>query len=268
MRTWLAALLVFVAQVGAQSLAPPVTVAGSEQREIVSAKTGTRYELLVSLPDGYAANQQRYPVLYVLDGWHFPLLAFMQNNNRFSKRMPPVIVVTISHGAKNVMALRGHDFTPSPVADVPGSGGAAEFLAFIEHELIPLVDKAYRSDVTDRALLGHSHGGLFAIYAMQQRPTLFQRIVSVSPTVGWDENRLFAPERFKAMASPVRLDLSVGTDEKFDREVTEFAAQLDRLKPRGLTFRFTVYPNEEHNSMRLAAIPAGLYWVYGWAPRP
>ncbi len=268
MNRWLGVLLLCATQAFAQNPIRPVSIAGSEQREIASTKTGMRYELLVSLPDGYAVNQQRYPVLYVLDGWHFPLMAFLQDNNRFSQRMPPVIMVNVSHGSTNVMALRAHDFTPSPVASVPGSGGGAAFLEFIEQELIPFVDKTYRTNPSDRALLGHSYGGLFALYALQQRPALFQRIVAASPAIGWDQNRFFSPDKFKEFASPVRLDLSVGAVETFNKEVVDFSSQLDRLKPRGLTYRMTVYPHEEHNSVRLPAFPAGLYWVYGWVPKP
>ena len=38
----------------AQSPAPPVTLANTEQRTLTSAKIGQRYDLLVSLPGGYA----------------------------------------------------------------------------------------------------------------------------------------------------------------------------------------------------------------------
>ena len=267
MKKLLSILLFCAGSVLAETFTPAVSIAASELREVASAKTGTRYELFVSLPEGYATSQQQYPVLYALDGWHFPLLAFLQNNSRFSKRMPPVIIVNVSHGAKNAIALRTRDFTPSAVTSVPGSGGAPAFLEFMEQELIPLIDKTYRTNPGDRALVGHSYGGLFALYALQQRPALFQRIVSVSPTIGWDDKRFFSPDSFKEFASPVRLDLSVGSDERLAKEVLEFAAKLDRLKPRGLTYRMTVYPNEEHNSVRVPAFSSGLYWVYGWVPK-
>lgn len=44
--------------------------------------------------------------------------------------------------------------------------------------------------------------------------------------------------------------------------VTAFAKILDELKPAGLDYRFTVYRGENHDSVRLASFPAGLYWVY------
>jgi hypothetical protein len=132
-----ALVLLFSGVIGcfAQSPAPPVTLAGTEQRSLTSAKIGQRYDLLVSLPSGYATSGQSYPVLYILDGWHFPLMAFIQNNNIYSQRMAPVIMVNIGHSpAKDAMTLRTRDFTPTPLPKYPNSGGGPAFLDFLEHD--------------------------------------------------------------------------------------------------------------------------------------
>ncbi len=83
----LAALLAGTAAAFAQTPAPPVTLAdpappvalsNSEQRTITASKIGRPYDLFISLPENYYTSKQSYPVLYVLDGWHFPLMAFLQ----------------------------------------------------------------------------------------------------------------------------------------------------------------------------------------------
>jgi predicted alpha/beta superfamily hydrolase len=90
--------------------------------------------------------------------------AFLQNNNIYSQRMPPVIIVNIGQSpAGDAMTLRAHDFTPIALANVAGSGGGPAFLDFLEHELIPLIDRTYRTNPSDRGLLGHSLGGEFAL---------------------------------------------------------------------------------------------------------
>jgi hypothetical protein len=248
----------------AQTPEPEVSLADTQQRTLTSAKIGQRYELLVSLPAGYAKSSESWPVLYVLDGWHFPLMAFIQENNIYSKRMRPVIVVNVSYGATDSMALRARDFTPTRTPREANSGGAAAFLDFLEHELIPFVDRTWRTVPSDRGLLGHSYGGLFAIYALEQRPALFQRIVAASPSLDWDGGLLLtaARDRLRKLPAPVRLDLSVG-DERDNTDSTKaFARILDKMKPAGLDYRFTVYRGENHNSVRLVSLPAGLYWVY------
>jgi len=137
---------------------------------------------MVSLPRDYATSGKTYPVLYALDGWHFPLLAFIQNNSTsLTRRMPPVIVVVIGHGhPPNLNEVREQDFL-GPMSQPKGISGHAErFLEFIENELIPFIDRQYRTMASDRSLLGHSYGGGFAIYALAERPSLFQRIVCVA----------------------------------------------------------------------------------------
>jgi predicted alpha/beta superfamily hydrolase len=254
-------LLAFVLAAGAciaQTSAPAVTLSDTEQRTITSSKIGQRYDLFVSLPENYATSKQSYPVLYVLDGWHFPLMAFIQNNNIYSQRMAPVIMVNIGHSpAKDAMTLRTRDFTPA-------RGGPA-FLDFLEHELIPFIDRTYRTNTSDRGLLGHSLGGSFALYALEQRPALFQRVVAASPAMPLD-SVIFTDARhaLRALPASVRLDLSVGSADELGlaKIATEFERVLDEIKPKGLDYRFTLYPGENHNSVRLVSFPAGLYWVY------
>jgi len=258
-------LLALALLAGRVFAANPVVLEHTEQLAITSPKIGQRYDLLVSLPQDYATSGIAYPVLYVLDGWHFPLMAYLQNNNIYSKRMRPVIIVNIGHGQNvNPMPLRARDFTPTRTDREPTSGGAAAFLDFLEHEIIPLVDRTYRTIPTDRGLLGHSYGGLFALYALEERPGLFQRIVAASPVPEWDNNLLIkaAAEKLKALPHPVRLDLSAGTDNDTAEQTQVFAAELARLKPANLDFRCTLYPGENHNSVRFASFPPGLYWVY------
>ena len=262
----LATFLIGVEASRAQTAVPPVTLSNTERLTITSTKIGQRYDLFISLPENYNTSNRSYPVLYVLDGWHFPLMAFIQENNIYSKRMAPVIIVNVGHSpAKDAMTLRARDFTPTKTSGDPNSGGAPAFLDFLEHELIPLIDRTYRTSTSDRGLLGHSLGGLFAIYALEQRPALFQRIVAASPALQPDDVILKEASRaLRALPAKVRLDLSVGSDDElgFTQTTTEFARVLDELKPKGLDYRFTLYPGENHNSVRLVSFPAGLYWVY------
>src|SRR3984957_8610096 len=192
----------------------------------------------------------------------FPLMAFIQENNFYSKRMRPVIIVNVSYGATAYMALRARDFTPTRTPQEANSGGGVAFLDFLEHELISFVDRTWRTIPADRGLLGHSYGGLFAIYALDQRPALFQRIVAASPALSWDNRLLFsaARQKLRELPSPVRLDISVGgkDDFGFDQDTIAFAKLLDELKPAGLDYRFTLYPDENHDSVRLVSLPEGL----------
>jgi uncharacterized protein len=254
------------AQTSGSVSAPKVALGNTEQRSLSSKKIGQKYDLLVSLPEDYADSGKSYPVLYILDGWHFPFMAFLQENDVYSKRMPPVIMVNIRHGeGPKVAALRARDFTPTRTSREATSGGAPAFLDFLEHEVIPFVDSTYRTVPSDRALLGHSYGGLFALYSLEQRPGLFQRIVAASSSLDWDNNLLLsdaARARLGKLPANVRLDLSVGDGGDNTEATTAFASLLKEIKPAHRDYRFTVYHGENHNSVRLVSFPAGLYWVY------
>jgi len=248
----------------------PVVLEHAEKYRLKADGIDQTFGLLVSLPADYATSGKRYPVLYVLDGWHFPLLAFLAENNLYSGRMPPLIIVDIDHGeVPNVMDLRVRDFTPVAIPKFPQSGGGPRFLAFLERQVIPFIDRTYRTDPGDRGLLGHSLGGSFALYALVERPALFQRVVAASPALFLDGDATTAAARVKLAAGlpgPVRLDLSAGDGEPLEvsinRSTRAFVAMLDALKPARLTYRFTAFPGENHNSVRLPSFPHGLYWVY------
>ncbi|AGH44804.1 alpha/beta hydrolase [Paraglaciecola psychrophila] len=70
------------------------------------------------------------------------------------------------------------------------SGGANNFLDFIEKELIPYVNKSYRTN-NFKILSGHSLGGLLTVYALQSRPYLFQAHFAFSPSLWWHNQVIF-----------------------------------------------------------------------------
>ncbi|HAG39133.1 MAG TPA: esterase, partial [Pseudoalteromonas sp.] len=72
-----------------------------------------------------------------------------------------------------------------PQGPVGEGGGAAKFLAFIEQELMPLINKSYRSH-NFNVIAGASAAGVFALYTMQANPELFQAHIAYSPAVWWN----------------------------------------------------------------------------------
>ena len=139
---------------------------------------------------------KRFPVLYLMDGDnHFELVA--QYADYLSRpdvlAMPKVIVVGISN------TKRTRDLTPTnSIINYSGkpdsssyilSGGNELFLQFIETELIPMVDKNYKS-APYKIFAGHSFGGLSAINCMLTRPDMFDAYIAVSPSLWWDKEYL------------------------------------------------------------------------------
>lgn len=141
----------------------------------------------VSVPDRYALDAtRRYPVIVVLDGdFEHAIAASIAQFYAGSSQMPEAIVV----GVRNTN--RSRDLTPEPVAgferppEASDGGGAPAFLAFLGNELLPYLDRAYRTAPL-RVLVGHSLGGLFAAYALGKRPELFTGYVLMEPSLWWN----------------------------------------------------------------------------------
>ncbi|MAD73814.1 MAG: esterase, partial [Rheinheimera sp.] len=118
--------------------------------------------VVVQLPKSYQAEPNKvYPVIYRLDGaGNIPLASSVIERLQNDNRAPEVIIVAI----ENTNRLR--DFYPTvnkePQGPVGEGGGAATFLAFFEQELIPLVNKNYRTH-DYKVISGASAGGVFAL---------------------------------------------------------------------------------------------------------
>ena len=140
---------------GSDSSGP--STAGSIDRKIITSRVnGTSYPLNIYLPPASAGSPASLPILYALDG---------------ESRFPELVnIVETSHSAFIVVGIgneanRAHDYVP-PNTCTPNGGGEAAFLDFIRTELIPFVESTIGGAPTKRALLGHSHGGSFVLYAL------------------------------------------------------------------------------------------------------
>ena len=146
----------------------------------------------------------RYPVLYVLDGrTHFVHTAASTDFLAAEGEIPETIVVAIAS------TVRVRDFTQTDWKEAwVGGGGAANFKRFLSTELIPAVEKAYRTDGF-RTLSGHSAGGQFVLYTLTSEPALFHAYVALSPSLDWDQPApgSLAQEGARVGAVPERVPL-------------------------------------------------------------
>jgi predicted alpha/beta superfamily hydrolase len=192
---WLAILLL----AGLLLTAPAV----SQEQQAHSLTIGERFTvysqvldedrtILIALPKDYRDSEERYPVLYVLDGEFFfyqaqAAVQFLSECTYIRTHPVPQMLVV---GIVNVD--RNRDFTPThaPVQGdlrYPTSGGAATFLEFLQTELIPLIDARYRTQPY-RILSGWSFGGLFTVCTYLESPEAFSAYLAISPSLWWEED--------------------------------------------------------------------------------
>lgn len=239
-----------------------------EQRSLQSAVLGEARDYLIHLPDSYLRSPaQRYPVIYVLDGGsqssHTAESAAVMAR---IGAMPEVIVIGIPGGD-----MRNRDYTPpgmrqdSDETNSPdGEGG--RFLGFLQRELIPRVEREFRtSDI--RVLTGNSRGGLFVVHALITQPGLFDAWIANSPALWRDDGEMVKRlQRFLRDAPDVRtrLFLSLGGAEnaKMTHAYRDTIAVLQRDAPAALHWEARSPAGATHSDNARKATPLALQWLW------
>jgi len=240
--------------------AEPVTLDSTEQWTMKSAE-GREYRIMVSLPEGDVPWTGGYPVIYLLDGnAYFPALHAAK---RAQERLRGAILVGIGYPSDTPLDFvrRAYDLSPpAPAArNTPPQGGQDVFLDFIEKRLMPKVNERFKVDQDQRSLVGHSFGGMFAIYTLFTRPQLFQHYVAISPSLWWQDRYLLPHERtFTANAHAGKLDLthrslsmSAGDREMPQelQDVRSLQLRLENLSQYGLRSDFQIEAGEDHEAI-------------------
>jgi predicted alpha/beta superfamily hydrolase len=205
----------------------------------------------VYLPQSYNwAEDRKYPVLFVLDGES----SFIHTVGSVSflsaaGEIPELIVIAINS------TIRIRDFTQT---DWPshwiGGGGANNFKSFLSNELIPQVEKEYRTNGY-RILSGHSAGGQFALYTLTSEPSLFNAYFTISPSLYWDD---CLPQRSLEESFILRNSLKAflyfawsddfGEALEFDKNLLK---TLETKSPKGFRWGAKGFPDETHSSIPL-----------------
>jgi uncharacterized protein len=243
-----------------------------------SAVLSENRDILIYTPADYDKNKDRHPVLYVLDGEdNFHYASGVVRFRAMYRVSPDMIVVGIVNTDRNrdMTPTRAKtDFRGREAAWLKTTGGADNLLRFLETEVIPIVDKNYRTQPF-RILTGHSFGGLFVMHAFLSRPELFNAFISVSASFWYDEEVLLKRAEAKLAALNYKdktLYFSVGGKEH-ELQVgnnQQFARLLREKTPQGLRWKFEYLALDSHGSQALRALYNGLEFVYeNWqAPPP
>lgn len=240
-----------------------VQLANTEQFTLHSTAVNDDFEIMVGLPFGYERTDTSYKVLYVLDAnVTFGMVNDIQTLISFEPENPAMIIVGIGYkDFGNWIQKRARDYMPSAVSSTPGSGEADKFLSFLEKQLIPEIDKRFRTNGS-KLIYGHSTAALFGLYTLFQRPGLFDGYIITSPSV--DEDNGFSHNLFKSSSStkPVRVFTSYGSREKasFQSAYKSFLEVFQAWKGREVILKSEEF-DASHMSSMAPAFVKGLEFV-------
>ncbi len=187
-----------IARPDLQPLGPNIADKGSAfyhftQRQYDSADGERHYRVWTAVPDK-APPAAGYPVLYMLDGNAVMDKlddAFLQQ--LFAGSPPVIVAIGYQTALPFDTAARAWDYTPplkthEPRAGKPAlpprkTGGNDVFRQLLTETMVPQTEANLKIDPHQRAIWGHSYGGLFVLDAWR-KASPFGIYYSASPSLG------------------------------------------------------------------------------------
>lgn len=253
--------------------------------EIESVHTGEAYEIQVLLPENYDESRS-YKVAYILDGYyHFDYLRseFTEQSyledvifvGIFYRDYPLPIargsenesISTLINNSGEISRLRTVDFMYPENLD-GGGGGGLNFYAFLETELIPLIDQTYSTNTNNRTIMGHSFGAYFVMFQMFEfvNNPLFNNIICLDNQFWWADLHLMemATTAFENDVNlPFKLYMGAAKFANFDTNslINEFVERLETANPDDLEYKFERY-NDGHSYSAKNGFQLGLKYIF------
>jgi uncharacterized protein len=246
--------------------------------EIQSSQLGEKRTINIYLPEGYKQDDTtKYPVIYLLDGSagedFIHIAGLIQFNSLdWIKRVPKSIVV----GIANVVRQRDLTYPTTIEADkkkFPAAGHSNKFIAFIEKELQPFIEKNYKTN-TLKTIIGHSLGGLLATEILFTKPNLFNKYIILSPSLWWDNGSLLNRNPVilnDTFTQNIAIYIGVGKEGLVDISETPHVMEVDadllaeklkKTKSKNVTIYFDYLPQEVHETVIHQAVFNALRILY------
>ena len=253
------------------------TIVPTQNLTVKSKILNRNIRLQVGVPEKYSTEGEKYGVIYYLDAFGYGgTLRETAKWLAVGHEIPELITVGIEmevNTTEEWFKERSYILTPtrSDIYENFGiveswTGGGSEFLRCIKDEIIPFIDTKYNTKTNEKTLVGHSFGGLFALYTLFSEPQLFTSYLISSPCLPWDDRVIFKMESEYAQNNkelPSNIFLSVGSlenlpDDMMVHQLRELAAVLELRKYKGLNITSVVFEGESHYAVTPYAFSKGL----------
>ncbi len=163
-------------------------------QNVYSPQLKNQRDILVYLPPSYDQSQNRYPVLYMHDGYNLfdeatSFTGEWHVDETMEKLGAEENLEAIVVGIPSMGPERLAEYSPF-VDHLHGGGKGEAYLSFMVHTLKPLIDTAFRTlpDKEHTGISGSSMGGLISLYAFFRFPAVFGFAGVMSPSL-WFANR-------------------------------------------------------------------------------
>lgn len=209
-------------------------------------KDGAR-NYFIHLPSDYESSTKSYPVLYVLDGqMHFTSAVAIQHSLGNETDVPEMIIVGFENSYPNRRDLVWKK--------------KESFVSFLSDELIPLIDKQYRTK-KERIVFGWEMGSNFASFLLLHKSQLFDGAISANG--GHVDESTIKSFREYGLEKERYLYLANSIKDIFSIDITKNSVEaLNKQPSQHLKWKSESFNNETHSSVPYLAMFHGLRYFY------
>lgn len=226
--------------------------------DIRSEKLGESRQIKIQLPRGYENNSdQTYPLFIVFDGdYLFEPVVGNVDYYSYWEDMPEAIVVGV-----NQIDTRKEDCLYSEENFLPIETGA-NFFEFIGLELVPYINKKYRT-TNFRIAVGHGDTANFINYYLFKDNPLFHAYISISPNLA-PEMEQHITERLSQFSNKNFYYLATASNDlRVVREGVEVLnTNLSSIDNNSLLYSFDDFDGPSHYSVVTHALPNALENIF------
>lgn len=237
------------------------------QDSLYSNALNEQRNIRIILPKGYKPNSEKtYDVIYVIDGERVAkVVSVIHDITTDWEEIPECIIVGVDNKLIDGVQQRNRDLLPTHVARFPLSGKADNYINFFKEDLIPYINKKYTT-TNRKTLIGHSHGGTFAMYTFLKEPTLFSAYILADPSLWWDDKYVSKLADKKSSLMP-NTDITLFmSGREGERYIAMGTAAMDDVLEKKISrenvWKSMAYKNETHFTIILKTVYDGLKFVY------
>ncbi|MGB1210823.1 MAG: alpha/beta hydrolase [Lacinutrix venerupis] len=233
------------------------SVAQVTYKNFNSELLGEAREIKIQLPRSYKSSDKSYPIIVVLDGdYMFEIVAGNVEYAAYWEDIPEAIVVGINQFDK-----RNDDTLYSELNSLPMETGAA-FFDFVGQELIPYIEKTYRTEKF-KVAVGHGITANFINYYLLKEIPLFNAYVSLSPDMAPDM-QAFLTERLPNITTKTFYYLATSNNDVKDIQAQTEALNtaIKGINNESVLSTFDNFEGPTHYSLPAHAIPKALEDIF------
>ena len=204
-------------------------------------------EFQIYLPEDYDTSKEKCPVIYVFDSQKYFLNAVAyQQNLRFVDETPGYIVVGIKTKDNERSKLYNSESTT--------------FSNYLEKELVPYIDKTYRTLPKERVFFGWQRAAAFGIEVLASKPNLFKGYFIASPTfLSTQRISNIGNMLDKTTSLDNYLYFTLGDVEAWSLDNTNALAKVLKEKAaKKMKWKYDLFTNENHYSTTIITMNNGL----------